>query len=179
MTWKWFLHYWPFVRGIHQWLVDSLHKGPSISSFVRRHWPSASSSPTVAIHMLISYRNEAWKYSKSPYSKNGWADIGLMYFWLDQCGPDVSLTFWDRSNLLISHSEMRHGNIPSSHVIRMVMLLWGCWHSDWAEVSQMSVQHGSNFFMGPQKWSVGVFKFPYSKNGWADIGLMLVMSARL
>ena len=21
-------HYWPFVRGIHQWLVDSPHKGP-------------------------------------------------------------------------------------------------------------------------------------------------------
>ena len=21
-------HYWSFVRGIHQWLVDSLHKGP-------------------------------------------------------------------------------------------------------------------------------------------------------
>ena len=26
MTWKCFMHYWPFVKGIH--LVDSLHKGP-------------------------------------------------------------------------------------------------------------------------------------------------------
>ena len=28
-----FLHYWPFVRGIHQWLVDSPHKGPAMQSF--------------------------------------------------------------------------------------------------------------------------------------------------
>ena len=30
IKWKWFLHYWPFVKGIHQWLVDSLYKGPVI-----------------------------------------------------------------------------------------------------------------------------------------------------
>ena len=30
MTWKWFLHYWPFVRGIH-WLL-SPHKGPVMPS---------------------------------------------------------------------------------------------------------------------------------------------------
>ena len=28
MTWKGFLHYWPFVMGIHRWPVDSHHKGP-------------------------------------------------------------------------------------------------------------------------------------------------------
>ena len=27
ITWKHFLHYWPFVRGIHRWPVDSPHKG--------------------------------------------------------------------------------------------------------------------------------------------------------
>ena len=32
MPWKWFLHHWPFVRGIHQLLVDSPHKGPVIQS---------------------------------------------------------------------------------------------------------------------------------------------------
>ena len=26
MQWKWFLHYWPCQRGIHQSLVDSTHK---------------------------------------------------------------------------------------------------------------------------------------------------------
>ena len=26
LKWKYFLHYWPFVRGIHQSLVDSPHK---------------------------------------------------------------------------------------------------------------------------------------------------------
>ena len=30
------LHYWPFVRGIHQLLVDSPHKGPVILS---HYWP--------------------------------------------------------------------------------------------------------------------------------------------
>ena len=29
MTWKCFPPYWPSVKGIHQLLVDSLHKGPA------------------------------------------------------------------------------------------------------------------------------------------------------
>ena len=33
MKWKHFLYYWPFVRGIHQWLVDFLRKGPVMQSF--------------------------------------------------------------------------------------------------------------------------------------------------
>ena len=32
VTWKCFLHYWPFVKGIHQSLVDSPHKGPVMQS---------------------------------------------------------------------------------------------------------------------------------------------------
>ena len=32
-VWKDFLHYWPFGRGIHHSLVDSLHKGPVMQSF--------------------------------------------------------------------------------------------------------------------------------------------------
>ena len=28
INWKHFLRYWPFVRGIHRWPVDSPHKGP-------------------------------------------------------------------------------------------------------------------------------------------------------
>ena len=32
MTWKCFQHYWPFVRGNHQWLVSS-HKGPAMWNF--------------------------------------------------------------------------------------------------------------------------------------------------
>ena len=34
MTWKCFPHYyWLFVRGFHQWLVDSPHKGPVMLSY--------------------------------------------------------------------------------------------------------------------------------------------------
>ena len=33
MTWKCFLHYWPFVKGIHQSPVDSHYKGPVRQSF--------------------------------------------------------------------------------------------------------------------------------------------------
>ena len=32
MTWRCFPHYWPFVQGIHQLLVDSQHKGPVMQS---------------------------------------------------------------------------------------------------------------------------------------------------
>ena len=33
MTGKRFQHYWPFVRRIHQSLVDSIHKGQIMRSF--------------------------------------------------------------------------------------------------------------------------------------------------
>ena len=33
MKWKYFPHYRPFVRGIHQSLVDSLYKGPAMWNF--------------------------------------------------------------------------------------------------------------------------------------------------
>ena len=33
LTWMYVPNYWPFVRGIHQWLVDSPHKGPVIQIF--------------------------------------------------------------------------------------------------------------------------------------------------
>ena len=34
MTWKGFLHNWPFVRGIHWWLVDSLKNSQLCRSFI-------------------------------------------------------------------------------------------------------------------------------------------------
>ena len=33
MTWKRCLHYWPFVKGIHRWPVNSPHKGPVRQTF--------------------------------------------------------------------------------------------------------------------------------------------------
>ena len=33
VTWKCFWCYWPFVRGIHPWPIDSPHKGPLMRKF--------------------------------------------------------------------------------------------------------------------------------------------------
>ena len=33
MKWKSFPHYWPFVKGIHRWPVDSFRKGPVMRTF--------------------------------------------------------------------------------------------------------------------------------------------------
>ena len=33
MTWKWFLHYWTFLKGIHLSLVVSTHKEPVMQNF--------------------------------------------------------------------------------------------------------------------------------------------------
>ena len=41
MARKWFLNYWPFVRGIHWLLVDSLYKEPimqTLHNFFLTHW---------------------------------------------------------------------------------------------------------------------------------------------
>ena len=34
IKWKHFLHYWPFVRGIHRWPVNSPHKGQWLGAFM-------------------------------------------------------------------------------------------------------------------------------------------------
>ena len=58
ITWKCFLHYWPFVWGIHQWLVDSPHKGPvmqhfEVFPFVVR-WKRCWTNSQVAVYLIQS-----------------------------------------------------------------------------------------------------------------------------
>ena len=55
MTWKHIQHYWPFVRGIHQSLVDSLHKGPVILSFDILSF-DVSVSVWVKLHVFAHWR---------------------------------------------------------------------------------------------------------------------------
>ena len=47
MTWPCFLHCWPFVRGIHQWLVDSSYKEPTMQSRAGRFCCKVSSNSLV------------------------------------------------------------------------------------------------------------------------------------
>ena len=44
--------YWPFVRGIHQWLVDSLHKGPVMWTF--------DISIVVSLNNLLNKQLSGW-----------------------------------------------------------------------------------------------------------------------
>ena len=58
MTWKRFRHYWPFVLGIHQSLVDSLHKGPvmwcSFLMFWTSCWTSSSVAGNLRCHIFVT-----------------------------------------------------------------------------------------------------------------------------
>ena len=47
MTWEYFLHCWPFVRGIRQWAMDSPHKIQSLL-FLLLPWIKSSTNSSVA-----------------------------------------------------------------------------------------------------------------------------------
>ena len=67
MKWKYFLHYRPFVRAIHQSLVDSLYKGPAMWNF--RFFMSAQTSCSTNIHLTSDLR---WWRSCDISVMNSW-----------------------------------------------------------------------------------------------------------
>ena len=62
IKWKHFLRYWPFVRGIHRWLVNSLHKG---------QWRGAL--------MFVFYLRLNKRSSKQ--SRRGWFETPMRSLW--------------------------------------------------------------------------------------------------
>ena len=67
MTWKCFLHYWLFVRGIHQGLVDSPVKGPVMQSF--------DDSFDVSLNKLLN------KQSRGRWIKMSWHSYDVIVRW--------------------------------------------------------------------------------------------------
>ena len=68
---KWYikvLHYWPFVRGIHQSLVDSPHKGPVMQ--MEFLWHEA--------HMFMSYTLQVWPPGSCPLHFTGQVGEGAI-----------------------------------------------------------------------------------------------------
>ena len=65
MTSKSFLHYWPFVRGIH--LVDSPHKGPVMQKVFLCNcvivWVSCGTCRTLIFSLLLTWPN-CWTNSE-------------------------------------------------------------------------------------------------------------------
>ena len=60
IEWKHFLRYWPFVRGIHRWRVNSMHKGP----VTRKMFPSDD------IFMFSQITSDSTVYSNICWSKH-------------------------------------------------------------------------------------------------------------
>ena len=74
MPWRHFVHYWPFVRGIHWSLVDSLLKGPSsqVDSSYKR--PVMQSSFFVhSLSILLNKESISWWF-ETPWCSCGTND---------------------------------------------------------------------------------------------------------
>ena len=76
LMWKSFLHYWPFVRGIHQWLVDSPHKWPIMHTY---------SLDAFFIASLIKLLDKqfSWLWFETPWCSRG---STVMTKWLSAFG---------------------------------------------------------------------------------------------
>ena len=81
ITWKHFPHYWPFLRGIYRWPVNSLHKGqwrgalifPLICAWISGWTQMASNAENVSIwwrhHGLARYEQQNGKRKDGKMSK--------------------------------------------------------------------------------------------------------------
>ena len=71
MTWKHFPYYWPFVRGTHQSLVDSPHKGPVMQSF-----------DVSFVVSQIKLLNKLWsnRWFQMPWRSRLWLSLMIIFF---------------------------------------------------------------------------------------------------
>ena len=124
MTWKHFLHYWHFVRGIHQSLVDSRHKGS-----VMQHFDFLPLSPPGWRGIVVTVR------------AGGRADwrAGGRAGGCQTCGTHISVTAWwifsVRSSIELSRPVVVH-----CHAHLPICPIWAC---PWAENLSNLPQIGS------------------------------------
>ena len=74
-------HYWPFVRGIHQWLVDSPHKGPVNQKAFPLHdviMCKLSNSDRMYVHACLHmHDHNSWIFVT--LLKETFKDLSMMY----------------------------------------------------------------------------------------------------
>ena len=109
IIWKCIPTYWPFVRGIHQWLVDSPHKGPVALSFVFSWCPTEQSSDqTIEMSVnwdgmgahITSHSNEIL----TKQSRCQWIEIAWPY--VTRRNVFKSMYFWRTKTVLVSLSHI-------------------------------------------------------------------------
>ena len=90
MIWQHFLHYRPFVKGIHQSLVDSLHKGPVIQGF--------DVSFVISLSKLMNIQSSS-QWFEEQYD---------VFIYLDQNGGDTFMMIsWHGNTFCITGSLWR------------------------------------------------------------------------
>ena len=121
-----FMHYWPFVRGIHQWPVDSYQEGPvmrkvfsMLSSIIYNRFHGRLEARAFSITYIV----RLWKLIGNYYillaryglvTPSGNMDLG--HHWLKQC-----LVAWQYPTINIGLSSVRsiHLRIPQPPITKI------------------------------------------------------------
>ena len=108
MTWKHYLHYWPFVRGIHWSPVDSPHKGSVMQSF--------HVSFDASLNKLLK------KQLRDRWNEMSWCSFDVtiisIYQTVIQCGPTSQLCI-----LMHKLINIRMGHTTLFNITRAVILV--------------------------------------------------------
>ena len=62
IKWKHSQRYWPFVRGMHQWPVDSLHKGQWSGFFMFWSAPEQTVEQTIELRWFETPSSSSWRH---------------------------------------------------------------------------------------------------------------------
>ena len=131
IKWKHFPRYWPFVRGIHWWLVDSPHKGQWRGAFM--------------LYLICAWTN-GWENNQAPMIWDAIAFI-MTSLW---CAPLLLITCKCVNNVWIVHTKsfFKIGNllqntfvVPKPSLVFISIFLNTATGLDWVFLAQWEV-HG-------------------------------------
>ena len=91
--WKTFSHYWPFVRGSHQSLVDSHHKGSVMQRYFLIYIPEQTVEQTAELLVIWAVMMLLWHHCNG-LIVNPWAVFTNIFFsnqtWINYLHPNFS-----------------------------------------------------------------------------------------
>ena len=171
-----FLHYWPFVRGIHLWQVDSHHKGPVMQSF--DFFLCSIRQQIRDVQSLFTYTKWAYPQSKDAitthrYSTNqelytgfvlccvllwlGWKSFypypSGLFCWLPEC---QSWWWYDIDGLV----KERRNSCALAMELRLSCtnpLIWKSFLHYWPFVRGIHLSQVVSTHKGPTMWNFDVF----------------------
>ena len=108
IQWKYFLRYWPFVRGIHWSLVDSPHKGQwrgALKFSLINHWAKNRDVDDLRHHRNANFPDESLRNSQCIYAVLSAVLQLNKQRWMVQSVPKPIMRYYRHTKTIYSISQ--------------------------------------------------------------------------